>query len=378
MKTEQKLWRREKGWSVLSDRDLKQTAQLVLAFGSREALSRSERFAELKQFYPNAHILCSSTSGEIAGSKVFDNTIISTAIFLEKTSLKVTQTSIVDMKDSYQRGKQLSDSLNQNDLNHLFVLSDGHLVNGSELVKGLSDSLNNAIPITGGLAGDGSLFQKTLVGMDEPPTEGKIVAVGFYGKNLKVGHGSRGGWDTFGPERIVTRSEDNVLYELDNQSALELYKKYLGQFARDLPSSALLFPLSLKMEGTDALVRTVLSIDEEKQAMVFAGDIPQGARVQLMKANFDRLIDGAISAADTTLQTLGSFRPEFAILISCVGRKLVLSNRIEEEVEEARRILGDHTSITGFYSYGEISPLVKSAKCELHNQTMTITAYREE
>jgi hypothetical protein len=169
-----------------------------------------------------------------------------------------------------------------------------------------------------------------------------------------------------------------VLYEVDNQSALELYKKYLGHYANELPMSALLFPLSLKLpESTEALVRTVLSIDEQKQCMIFAGDIPEGSRVQLMRANFDRLIDGAVAAADNCLSSLDSFTPELAILISCVGRKLVLSHRTEEEVEEAKRILGEGTAIVGFYSYGEISPLVKSARCELHNQTMTITAYQE-
>ena len=378
MKTEQRLWRLHSGWLSISDKQLQDTAQLVLAFGSREALTNPERYQELRKFYPTANILCSSTSGEILGSQVYDNSIVVTAIYFEKTSLKVAHTTIANMKDSYAHGKKLLEELQSKDLNHLFVLSDGHLVNGSELVKGLSDSLVQPIPTTGGLAGDGSLFQRTLVGLNEPPSEGKIVAVGFYGKNLKVGHGSKGGWDSFGPERIVTRSEGNVLYEVDGQSALELYKKYLGQYAQDLPMSALLFPLSLKLaESNEVLVRTVLSVDEQKKCMIFAGDIPEGSYVQLMRANFDRLIDGAISAADHCLSSINSFTPELAILISCVGRKLVLSHRIEEEVEEAKRILGEGAAIVGFYSYGEISPLVKSAKCELHNQTMTITAYQE-
>ncbi len=368
----------QSGWFSISDKHLQDTAQLVLAFGSREALTNPERYQELRKFYPTANILCSSTSGEILGSHVYDNSIVVTAIYFERTSLKVAQTTIANMKDSYEQGKKLLEQLEAKDLSHLFVLSDGHLVNGSELVKGLSDSLTQPIPITGGLAGDGSLFQKTLVGLNEPPSEGKVVAVGFYGKNLKVGHGSKGGWDPFGPERIVTRSESNVLYEVDNQSALGLYKKYLGHYAQELPLSALLFPLALKLQqSSEVLVRTVLSVDEEKQCMVFAGDIPEGSRVQLMRANFDRLIDGAVAAANNSLSSLNSFAPELAILISCVGRKLVLSHRTEEEVEEAKRILGEGAAIVGFYSYGEISPLVQSAKCELHNQTMTITAYQE-
>ena len=96
-----------------------------------------------------------------------------------------------------------------------------------------------------------------------------------------------------------------------------------------------------------------------------------------MKANFDRLIDGATGAAGTGRVALGTATPELAILISCVGRKLVLKQRVEEEVESVRDVLGESVVLTGFYSYGEISPFTPGAKCELHNQTMTITTMAE-
>src|SRR5205085_1989348 len=177
------------------------------------------------------------------------------------------------------------------------------------------------------------------------------------GDRLKVGYGSLGGWDPFGPERLITRSKGNILYELDGQSALALYKKYLGDYAQDLPASALLFPLSLRTNESDrGVVRTILAVNEDEQSMTFAGDVPEGAYASLMKANFERLIDGASMAAKTSYEAIGSSSPDLAILISCVGRKLVLKQRIEEEVEGVRDILGDHTVLTGFYSYGEISP----------------------
>ena len=107
--------------------------------------------------------------------------------------------------------------------------------------------------------------------------------------------------------------------------------------------------------------------------MTFAGDIPQGATARLMKANFDRLIEGAQGAAEKSTSII----PDLAILISCVGRKLVLKDRTEEELESVRRIFGNKTVLTGFYSYGEISPFTPNSKCELHNQTMTITTLSE-
>jgi len=217
-----------------------------------------------------------------------------------------------------------------------------------------------------------------LVVLDGPPESGIIAAVGFYGEHLKVGFGSLGGWDPFGPERRITRSRENVLYELDGKSALDLYKKYLGEHAEGLPSTGLLFPLSLRTrEGETGVVRTILSIDEAENSLTFAGDVPEGAYARLMMANFDRLVDGSIGAATVSKAAIGGSQPDLAILTSCVGRKLVLKQRVEEEVEGVRDVLGDSTPLMGFCSYGEISPFVPGATCKLHNQTMTITTLSE-
>jgi hypothetical protein len=210
------------------------------------------------------------------------------------------------------------------------------------------------------------------------PVEGSVVACGLYGPAIRVGYASLGGWDPFGPERLITRSAGNVLYELDGRSALELYKQYLGEHAADLPASGLLFPLSLRTSAdATPVVRTILGVNEEDQSMTFAGDMPANAYARLMKANFDRLIDGAAGAARVSQHALGGGDPELALLISCVGRKMVLQQRVEEEVEGVRDVVGPRTVLTGFYSYGEISPFTPSARCELHNQTMTITTLSE-
>jgi hypothetical protein len=205
-----------------------------------------------------------------------------------------------------------------------------------------------------------------------------VVGVGLYGESLRVGYGSQGGWDSFGPARRVTRSRGNVLFELDGESALALYKSYLGDHASALPGSALLFPLLLEDPcGGDGLVRTVLAVDEEAGSLTFAGDVPVGSQARLMKANFDRLIDGACSSASATSRGLDGTHAELAILISCVGRKLVLRQRIEEEVEAVREVL-PRAVLAGFYSYGELCPQGSLGSCELHNQTMTITTLAEE
>lgn len=377
MQVEQIAWNAADGWSGAA-RTLGGKAQWVLVFGAPHVLSNTEALANLTAGYPGAHIVGCSTAGEILGTRVQDDTLIATAVHFDHTQVRLAKATVNGMADSYQTGAALGNELNTAGLVHVIVLSDGLNVNGTSLAGGLRDHLPATVAVTGGLAGDGDRFKQTLVCVGPEVQENRVVAIGFYGERLRVGYGSLGGWDSFGPERLVTRSQGNVLYELDGQPALELYKRYLGAHAGQLPSSALSFPLSLRGEQIhDNVVRTILSVDEAQGSITFAGDVPQGAHATLMKANFDRLIDGAAGAARAGLERLDSFAPDLAVLISCVGRKLVLKQRVEEEIESVRDVLGPQAALTGFYSYGEICPHGGVTKCELHNQTMTITTFAE-
>ncbi len=379
MQIEQTIWKPDEEFQPEASEKVGVHAQLVLLFGSTSVIKKREYFDDLKAFYPHAHFLGCSTAGEICDTRIYDETLIVTAIRFDHSQIQGTKIRLTETMDSCVAGKQLAQALDHEDLVHVFVLSDGLHVNGSELVSGMLECLPDEVTVTGGLSADGSRFDETYVIWDEAPQEKTVAAIGLYGSRLKIGYGSLGGWDPFGPERLVTRSEGNVLYELDGRSALELYKKYLGAHAQGLPSTGLLFPLSLRTEeGDTAVVRTILSINEQQQSMTFAGDIPEGAYARLMKANFNRLIDGAAGAAETSCHSLGSSEPDLAILISCVGRRMVLKQRTEEEIEAVRDVLGKGTVLTGFYSYGEISPFTTNDQCELHNQTMTITTLFEE
>lgn len=350
---------------------------LVLFFGGRDLLEDPTAFEYMRRRYPGAVLMGCSTAGEICGSQVSDNTVVATAIRFEHTRLRLVSTTVPEAERSRAAGRQLAESLTGTDLTHVFVLSDGLHVNGTELVAGLSEGLPENVVSTGGLSGDGANFVRTLVCANEPAAEYRVAALGLYGERLRIGFGSLGGWEPFGPERLITRSSGNVLHELDGESALSLYKRYLGEHASGLPATGLLFPLALRVaQHRTPVVRTMLAVNEVEQSLTFAGDVPQGARVRLMKANFERLIDGATGAAKICKYSSGP-SPKLAILISCVGRRLVLKQRIEEELEGVRDVLGGNTMLAGFYSYGEISPHTPSAKCELHNQTMTITTLNE-
>lgn len=353
------------------------SADLVLFFGSTAAIADPDTFREIKSLYPKAVAVGCSTAGIICGTQVFDDGVSVTAIRFERTRVSLVRTE-VSPGDSRGAGARLAAALDPAGLRYVLLLSDGLKVNGSELADAMRDSLPDSVIVTGGLAGDGDRFQRTVLCADAPAAEGIVTALGFYGERLRIGYGSLGGWDSFGPERLITRASGSVLHELDGQSALALYKQYLGPHADGLPATGLLFPLSVRTEGGgDGVVRTVLGIDEATQSMTFAGEMPIGAYARLMKANFDRLIEGAVGAARASTRLSGTTHPEFALLISCVGRKLILKQRTEEEVESVRDVLGAQAALAGFYSYGEICAGSPLRGCELHNQTMTITTFSE-
>lgn len=382
MHVEQISWSEREGWQRPAERT---DAQLVLVFGDRAALANDNLPFSLAAQWPKAARIGCSTAGQIHGTDVFDDGLIATAIRFDHTLVKLV-TSNVSAADSAAAGARIAAMLGptlisaggtRGDLAHVIVLSEGLDINGESLVRGLGEKLPRSVSVTGGLSADGEHFRETVVFSDNRAQKNTVAAIGFYGSRLKIGYGSLGGWDPFGPERQITRSEGNVLYELDGQSALALYKRYLGEHAADLPASGLLFPLSLRTRQVSApVVRTILSVSEADQSLTFAGDVPMGGYVRLMKANFDRLIDGAVGAGRVSAEALGA-PVDLALLISCVGRRMVLRQRVEEEVEGVRDIVGPAAAITGFYSYGEISPFTPKARCELHNQTMTVTTLSE-
>ena len=369
----------EKRWQILSANraNIEITPQLVLCFAAKSILENEPIYETLKAEFPAAQIAFCSTAGEIANNAVSDNSLKVVALEFEKTGLQSAAINIRDYASSYEAGLALVKKLPIEDLSYMLVLSDGHVVNGSELVKGLNESAPENVLVTGGLAGDSDNFNSTLVGLNQAPSKGEIIAIGLYGKNIKVSHGTRGGWDSFGIEKVVTKAIGNKLFDLDDRNALDLYKKYLGPEANRLPASALLYPLSVLMPGnTEPIVRTILSINDEENSLIFAGDIPENSRIRFMKANLDKIITAAGDAAQDSLLD-EHHKPDFSLLVSCVGRKLILGPRTDEEIEAVQEVFGNETTLAGFYSYGEISPFVKKGDSQLHNQTMTITSFYE-
>ncbi len=380
MKLETFTYRKSK-WSSEKFPDLDSPSTLVIAFGAPSFLDQPAPVKELAAAYPQSVVIGCSTAGEIFGDLVQDESLSVAVMRFDSTRLVRADAKIESAGESFQAGQALSKKLGGPDLRGVFVLSEGVHVNGSELVRGLNAGLPERVVVTGGLAGDHDRFQRTWIIKEGMPQAGWVSAVGLYGDRVTIAHGSKGGWDTFGPERTITRSEANVLYELDGRPALKVYEEYLGDRAADLPASGLLFPLSIRKNQADekAIVRTILGIDREKQSLTFAGDMTQGYLARLMRANFDRLVGGAAEAAQMTRSRQDKAHDKsdvLSIAISCVGRRLVLGERTEQELEATLGVFGRDVPQIGFYSYGEISPYT-TGHCDLHNQTMTLTAISE-
>ena len=365
---------KEEDWIFTNDHVL--SNPLVLVFGSRFLLEKEDIYSEIRSFFPNGHLVFGTTSGEIFLNRVFDNSVTFTAIEFEKSNFIVhTENILSHNKNAVKAGKALGEKFQKENLKHLFIISEGSFVNGSDLIMGLESQTLNKVTITGGLCGDGSRFEKTLASYNEKPKEGEIVVIGFYGENLEITSAHGDGWVPFGPERTITKSNGNVLWEIDNIPALNIYKNFLGEKASQLPEAALFYPLIVKTPGKDhAVGRTILNINEKNNTMIMAGDVPEGSLVQLTMAHVDNMSDAAINASEIAMKGRKK-DPEIGLLTSCFSRKLVMDQRVEEEVEEVQYGIGADVAISGFYSYGEIASI--QGKSMLLNQTLTLTLISE-
>lgn len=348
--------------------------QLVIMFFSPGHIADHGHLHDIAAKNRNAIVIGCSTAGEIHNKTLGDESLSGVALHFDKSRIKAASAEISSSEASFEAGKKIGEELKAPDLAGVFVLCPGLNINGSEFVKGVISALGKDIPLSGGLAGDGVHFQKTATLLDDSISMNRAVAVGFYGDALEYKTSSRGGWNVFGPARRVTKSEGNILYELDNKPALALYEEYLGDKAADLPSSGLLYPFAILQEDHSelGLIRTILNIDRDKESLILAGDLPQGSLVCLMHADIDNLIDGAETAA-SEVKSVDQSGDSATLMVSCVGRKLVMNDDVIEELDAVRGVLGKNSVYAGFYSYGEICPFTVTGQPELHNQTMTIT-----
>lgn len=378
MKIKQFVWTESTGWQPEIPGDQGASAQLVLLFGTTALLEDRRHVDEVAQAFPNATVFGCSSGGDIFDTQVLDDAIVITAVSMEHTQVKGACVRRSEVSSITEAGERLAKSLNPDGLVHTLVLSEGLHVDGNELVRSLSEYLPEGVTVTGGHASTMNNGKETYVVYNDIVADDAIAILGFYGNRLSISYASFGGWHPFGPERLVTKSQGRTVYELDGRSALQLYKEYLGEHSVGLPTSAWVFPLNIGFKNGDpGVVRTVLAVNEDDGSITCAGTIPVGSYVRLMSGNYDHLIEGAYQAANTCCNEFEGNSPELALVVSCGARRMVLKQRVEEEIEAVRDVTGPNTVLCGFYSHGEIAPSRLGAVSVLHNQTMTITMFRE-
>lgn len=355
--------------------------QFVLVFSCIKFLHDADLVSALRDAFAGAALVGCSTAGEVCMDGVAEGSCVITAVrFGGDARVRLVEAYIPDMTDSRAAGDHVGRSLAEPDLRAVLLFGKGLDINGSALIDGIAAQVGADVPVSGGLAGDDGAFVGTLTLSSSGISVDGVVAVGLYGDDLIVGHGSFGGWSSFGPVHKVTGCEGNTLYELDGQPALTVYKRYLESSANLLPASGLLFPFEMLRNdrSPDGLMRAVLGVDEERESLTLAGDIYSDGYLRLMHAATDQLVGGAAQAARLACRSLPEPRGEaLAILVSCIGRKMVMGGRAGSEIEAVSRVLGSKAAIAGFYSYGEIGPFSTTNDCMLHNQSMTVTYLSE-
>lgn len=325
---------------------------------------------EVARRWADHAVLGCSSPGQIVDTTTPRAALTVTAVRFDHSDVRPVHLDVARAGGPRSAGRAVADELAGDDLRAVIAVGDAHSVHGEAFAAGFAERLPG-VPLTGGLAGDVDTRVESWVLVDGERRTGWIAAVGLYGPYLELGFGSAGGWDLFGPERLVTQSYGNVLYELDGKPALPLYREYLGELGDELPEAAVAFPMAVRDLDDRTVIRSICSVNPATESLRFAADVPQGAVAQLMRASTDRLVHGAHLAARQA--RVGG--EELAIAISCVGRRRVLAQRCDEELDAMAEALDPAARIVGFYSLASWSPAIGGS--DLHNETMTIATLRE-
>ncbi|WP_432510477.1 FIST signal transduction protein [Kineococcus sp. SYSU DK001] len=381
-------WTAADGWAGELP-DLDGPATLVLVLLAPETDLSLVPLAEVSAAYPTSLVTGCSTAGVADGATLLDDGLLLLVCAFERTRLLLRSAPQTAAR-SHAVGRALAGGLHADaaaagtDLRAVLVICDGMDVVGNAFAEGVSLGAAGAT-VFGGMSalmpGPGGTIRAPWTVLDGALHQGVAVAVGLCGDHVTLTCGTGGGWDELGPPRTATRSSGAELFEIDGQPALDLYRRYLGVEAEGLPGSGLRFPLLLRRRGEQrsALVRSVRSFDEETRAIGLTGDVPEGSVVQLLHQNSEAMVDAAQDAARAATAGAGPAHGAdgaLALVVSCLGRRLALGARVEDELESVTAELGAGTAVAGFYGYGELAP-TSARSCDLHNQTVTVGVISE-
>lgn len=352
----------------------------LLLFASLTSYDQKTLLTFLKQKNPTATIVGASTSGEIssAGGSA-DNSVVLMAIYSDQ--MRFVSGVGRDVKtDSRKAGQDLAEDIMKNAGGEkpkaILMMPDGLLANGEAIVDGVLDKMGPNFMLAGGSAGDDYAFKGTYEYLGDEVLTGCVVGVGLFG-DFSFGIGVRHGLVPISTAHKITKIEGNILYELDNKPALEVYKQYLEKDINELLAKGdtiakltPLYPLGIHAPNDEGyLIRGILGTDE-KGTLTLTASLPEGQDVFIMLSSVDEIVGAAEDAAHQAMRHLKDSKPKAIILFNCIARKKVLITRKQEEIDKIRKIFGEEVPLIGFYTYGEQAPLgEKIITCSFHNET---------
>ncbi len=316
-----------------------------------------------------------TTDGEISTGGFSTGSVVLGGVVSDTITFEVASTSSIGA-GSENAGRRLAQQLPRAAA-HVQIFSDGLTGNGCAILRGMESVFGPQVPISGGAAGDARAMKQTWQFIGSRVLTDSVTAIAFSG-NVQVGTGVRSGWFPAGVPKTVTRAAGNVVYEMEGEPALAVYRRYLGPLADKLPAVGIQFPFGIVDEvgslGESPILRAPMAINETDGSVTFAGEIPQGSTIGLTTGgSATSLLDASADAARRAMDALGGVSPSMIFFYSCMARKILLGTRTGEETERISNVVGRHVPIIGFYTYGEYCPNVSGNECKLHNETATVT-----
>jgi hypothetical protein len=257
----------------------------------------------------------------------------------------------------------------------LLLLTDGLAGDQQEIVRGAYGVLGAGVPLVGGCAGDDLRMTETFQVYGDRVLTDAVVAAGIA-SDAPLGIGVRHGWRRVGEPMLVTSSQGNRVYSLDNEPALDVYLRHLGlpdlaaSSAEDLTRIALTHPLGLGRRAGEEQVRFIGGGDFAERSLTCIAEVPQGALVWLMEGDDASVLDATDAACHDSLLALDG-RPAVGVLVfDCIARRGVLGQEgIKTEIDRVAASAGG-APVAGFYTYGEIART--RGMSGFHNQTLVV------
>jgi len=330
-------------------------------------------------------ILGATSSGEFIDGYQGEGSIVILLLDLRRDAYTIVFEDI-DNRSLEDVAKQLARAALQKFNRPAFILCStsisikGEYLSGETLVHSITDVIGSQVNIFGGMAGDDNRFTGTFVFTYHQSGDAAIAALVLDEDKVGLQGIAISGWKPLGTRRTVTKNEDGWLCSIDDQPALDMYLRYLGQKPVSEDGTLKIFeelgfyyPF-LSIDAGDPVIRTPLMISKEKNAIKLDFPIPEGKQLQFSMPPDFEIIEDVLGKADEIKKT-NHAEAEALLIFSCAGRLAALGPMVSSENEGLHDIW--QTPMAGFFTYGEYGKGT-NGKLQFHSTTCSWVALKEK